>query len=110
VVTAANMHELIPAAELLHGDEQGRLRGCGLPGHRQKSREGRQDNGIQGGGATRQAHAPTRHIKRQAEDLIETAKADIHSKLEHPFRVIKQQFGFQKNRLRGLTKKLPDYP
>jgi IS5 family transposase len=38
------------------------------------------------------------------QDLIETAKAQIHSKVEHPFRVIKQQFGFQTTRLRGLAK------
>jgi IS5 family transposase len=38
------------------------------------------------------------------EDLIETAKAYISSKVEHPFRVIKQQFGFQKTRLRNLAK------
>jgi IS5 family transposase len=37
-------------------------------------------------------------------DLIEIAKAHIRSKVEHPFRVIKQQFGFQKTRLRGLAK------
>ena len=38
------------------------------------------------------------------QDLIETAKAHIRSKVEHPFRVIKLQFGFQKTRLRGLAK------
>jgi IS5 family transposase len=38
------------------------------------------------------------------QDLIETAKAHMRSKGEHPFRVIKQQFGFQKTRLRGLAK------
>ena len=38
------------------------------------------------------------------QDLIETPKAHICSKVEHPFRVIKQQFGFQKTRLRGLAK------
>ena len=38
------------------------------------------------------------------QDLIETAMAHIRSKVEHPFRVIKQQFGFQKTRLRGLAK------
>ena len=38
------------------------------------------------------------------QDLIETPKAHIRSKGEHPFRVIKQQFGFQKTRLRGLVK------
>jgi IS5 family transposase len=38
------------------------------------------------------------------QDLIETAKAHIRSKVEHPFRVIKQQFGFQKTRLHSLAK------
>jgi IS5 family transposase len=38
------------------------------------------------------------------QDLIETAKARIRPKVEHPFRVIKQQFGFQKTRLRGMVK------
>jgi len=37
-------------------------------------------------------------------DLIETAKAHIRAKVEHPFRVIKQQFGFQKTKLRGMAK------
>jgi len=37
------------------------------------------------------------------QDLIETAKAHVRAKVEHPFRVIKQQFGFQKTRLRGLA-------
>jgi transposase, IS5 family len=38
------------------------------------------------------------------QDLIEAAKAHVRAKVEHPFRVIKQQFGFQKNGLRGLAK------
>ena len=38
------------------------------------------------------------------QDLIETAKAHVRAKGEHPFRVIKQQLGFQKTRLRGMAK------
>ena len=38
------------------------------------------------------------------QDLVEGAKAHIRAKVEHPFRVIKQQFGFQKTSLRGLVK------
>ena len=38
------------------------------------------------------------------QGLIERAKANNRSKGEHPFRVIKQQFGFQKTRLRGFSK------
>lgn len=38
------------------------------------------------------------------QDLIETAKAHIRSKGGHPFRVIKQEFGFQKTGLCGMVK------
>jgi IS5 family transposase len=53
------------------------------------------------------------HCKRRAlpetpegrvDDLIETAKAHFRAKVEHPFSVIKRQFGFQKTRLRGMLK------
>ena len=37
-------------------------------------------------------------------DLVETAKGHIRSNVEHPFRVIKQQFGVHKTRLRGMAK------
>ena len=36
------------------------------------------------------------------DDLVETAKAHMRAKVEHPFRVIKWQFGFKKIRLRGM--------
>jgi IS5 family transposase len=35
---------------------------------------------------------------------VEQIKASIRAKVEHPFRVIKQQFGYAKVRYRGLTK------
>lgn len=38
------------------------------------------------------------------ENWLETAKAHIRTKVEHPLRVIKQQWGFQKTRLRGMAK------
>ena len=38
------------------------------------------------------------------DDLVETAKTHIRAKGEHPFRVIKRQFGFQKTCLRGMHK------
>jgi len=37
-------------------------------------------------------------------DKIEKLKAGIRAKVEHPFRVIKRQFGFTKVRYRGLLK------
>jgi IS5 family transposase len=35
---------------------------------------------------------------------IERLKASVRAKVEHPFRVIKRQFGFTKVRYRGLAK------
>jgi len=40
------------------------------------------------------------------ENLVETAKAHIRVKVEDSFGVIKQQFSFQKTRLRGMAKNL----
>ncbi len=37
-------------------------------------------------------------------NLIEMAKAHIRAKGENPFRFVKQQFSFQKTRLRGMAK------
>ena len=37
-------------------------------------------------------------------DKIEKLKASVRAKVEHPFRVIKRQFGYTKVRYRGLAK------
>ena len=37
-------------------------------------------------------------------DQLDTVKARIRAKVEHPFRVIKCQFGHRKGRYRGLAK------
>ncbi|MCX5940722.1 MAG: IS5 family transposase [Cyanobium sp. LacPavin_0818_WC50_MAG_67_9] len=104
VVTAANMHDLIPAAELLHGDEEVVYGDAGYQGIAKRPEMA---------GKTTEFRVAMRPGKRRGlpdtpegrmQDLIETAKARIRSKVEHPFRVIKQQFGFQKTRLRGLAK------
>ncbi|WP_312300472.1 transposase, partial [Stutzerimonas nitrititolerans] len=40
----------------------------------------------------------------KAKRKIEKAKAQVRAKVEHPFRVIKRQFGYVKTRFRGLAK------
>jgi len=40
------------------------------------------------------------------QDQLEATKAHVRAKVEHLFRVIKKQFGFQKARLRGLAKNI----
>jgi IS5 family transposase len=37
-------------------------------------------------------------------DEIERLKAGIRAKVEHPFRILKRQFGYVKTRYRGLAK------
>jgi IS5 family transposase len=37
-------------------------------------------------------------------DQIERLKAGIRAKVEHPFRILKRQFGYMKTRYRGLMK------
>ncbi|WHZ11509.1 MAG: Mobile element protein [Burkholderiaceae bacterium] len=49
----------------------------------------------------------TSHTKIQTLpilDKLEHVKASIRAKVEHPFRVIKRQFGYVKVRYRGLAK------
>ncbi len=104
VTTAANVHDLITAAELLHGDEEVVYGDAGYQGIAKRPE-------MAGHSAT--FRVAMRPGKRRAlpdnadgklQDLIEVAKAHVRAKVEHPFRVIKQQFGFQKTRLRGLAK------
>jgi IS5 family transposase len=47
-----------------------------------------------------------KHAGQMGEFLnkAEKLKAGIRAKVEHPFRVIKRQFGYMKTRYRGLTK------
>ena len=104
VVTPANVHELTPVAELRHSEEEVVYGDAGYQGIAKRPEMA---------GKTAEFRVAMRPGTRKAlpdtpdgrvQDLIETAKAHIRSKVEHPFRVIKQQFGFQKTRLRGLAK------
>jgi IS5 family transposase len=102
--TAANVHDLIPATELFHGEETVAYADAGYQG--MTNRPEMADKEIKSGVAMRPGK---RRVLPETPDgrlldLIETAKAHIRSKGEHPFRVIKQQFGFQKTRLRGMAK------
>ncbi|WP_153016419.1 transposase, partial [Pseudomonas syringae] len=45
-----------------------------------------------------------RSVLYKAIRKIEKAKAQVRAKVEHPFRVIKRQFGYEKVRFRGLAK------
>lgn len=49
-------------------------------------------------------HLSKRSVLYKARRKIEKVKAQARAKVEHPFRVIKRQFGYVKTRFRGLAK------
>jgi len=104
VTTAVNVHDLTPASELLHGDENVVYGDAGYQGIAKRAEKA---------GSSAEFRVAMRPGKRRVlpdtpeaglPDLIEPARGHIRSKVEHPFRVIKQQCGSQKTRLRGLAK------
>jgi IS5 family transposase len=101
--TAANVCDLNVAGALLHGEEKAAFG----------------DAGYQGVHKRDEALGPTWHValrpakRRQLDktnifdamlDALERMKASVRAKVEHPFRVLKRQFGFTKVRYRGITK------
>ena len=104
VSTAANVHELNTASERLHGEEKVVYGDSGHLGI--EKREEFEYSHCQFRIAMRpgQRRALPDTAEGRLEDLFETAKAHLRAKVEHPFRVIKHQFGFQKTRYRGMKK------
>lgn len=102
--TGGHVNDVVEANSLLHGQETDVFA----------------DAGYQGAGKRPDAkpsvnwHIAMRPGKRKALDLssplaamieqVEKIKARIRAKVEHPFRVIKRQFGHVKVRYRGLAK------
>jgi len=103
--TYANVHELTPAADILLGEEKLVYRDAGYKGIEKRAEI--QSRGIRFRFAMRPGK---RRVlpdtpESRVDDRVETTKAHMGAKGEHTFRVIKQQFGFQKTRLRGMLKK-----
>jgi IS5 family transposase len=103
VGTSANVSDLNVAGQLLHGDEEVAFG----------------DAGYQGVHKRPEAKGPTWHVAMRpglrrtlnpfiepdfVAERVEKMKASIRAKVEHPFRVLKRQFGFTKVRYRGLRK------
>ena len=103
--TAANEHDLNHAAALLHGDEHFIGADAGYCGA--EKREELPDEGVEYFIAERPSKIRElkRHPRRNKDVLrLEYLKASIRAKVEHPFRIIKCQFGFVKTMYRGLKK------
>ena len=102
--TAANVHDLTPAVELLHGEETVVYADAGYQGIEKRAEMEGKGIGFRVAMRPGKRRALPDTPEGRVDDLIETAKAQIRAKVEHPFRVIKRQFGFQKTRLRGMLK------
>ena len=102
--TPANVNDVTQAAALLHGDEQVVFADSGYQGA-DKRPEAR--HGVNWHIARRpSARKPyeKRALLGRLIDEAEHLTASVRAKVEHPFRVIKQQFGYAKVRYRGLAK------
>jgi len=100
--TAANEADIEQIADLLHGKEQHVWADSGYRGA--PARVDRED--LQWHIAARPsdiAKLPEGRDK-EATQKREHRKASVRAKVEHPFRVIKRQFGLAKVRFRGLAK------
>ena len=103
VGTAANVNDVTQAGRLLHGEEEAAFGDAGYQGvHKRPEAQGPQWHVAMRHGLTRKLNpfiAP--HF-----DALEREhwKASVRAKVEHPFRVLKRQFGYAKVRYRGLAK------
>jgi len=103
--TSGNAHDITQAHRLLHGSEKAVWADAGYQGVEKRP----------GADPDVTWHVAMRPGKRKTLktaggtmgellDKAEKLKASVRAKVEHPFRVIKRQFGFVKVRYKGLTK------
>jgi IS5 family transposase len=102
--TAANIGDVTMTHALLHGKEDTVLGDSGYTGADKRPE-------LEACKATFLIAAKRSKVKairnareRKQVERWETCKASLRSKVEHPFRVIKRQFGYTKVRYRGLAK------
>ena len=105
VGTAAHVNDVTQASKLLHGEETDAWGDAGYQGV-DKGEEFK-DSKVRWEVALRPGKRRALDPERELHQLLEKAeklKASIRAKVEHPFRVVKQQFGYAKVRYRGLAK------
>jgi IS5 family transposase len=102
--TAANVSDVTQAHKLLHGKEDVVFGDSGYTGV--EKREETQDVDAVFLIAEKPSAIRAMKTKREQRDAraLERWKASLRAKVEHPFRVIKRQFGDAKVRYRGIAK------
>ena len=103
--TAANVHDLDEAANLVRDDDEVAYADAGYQGA-QKRPEITGDehrSKIQWRVAARKGTLKTMHAHDRD---VESRQAGVRAKVEHPFLIVKRDFGFTKTRYRGIGKNL----
>jgi len=102
--TAGNVNDVVEANALLHGEETEVFADAGYQGAHKRADA---PEGVNWHVAMRPGKRRALDKTRRSHQLIdelERFKASVRAKVEHPFRVIKRQFGHVKVRYRGLKK------
>lgn len=103
--TAANVHDLDQAGALIRGDDHLVYADAGYQGI-----EKRPDISTGSHLSTVEFRVAARKgiLKKMTsfDRAIESRKAAVRAQVEHPFLILKRDFGFQKTRYRGLAKNL----
>ena len=86
--TAANVHDLTPAADLLHAEESVVYADAGYQGIEKRVEMEGKGIGFRVAMRPGKRRALADTPDGRVDDLIETAKAHIRAKVEHPFRVM----------------------
>ena len=102
--TAANVNDVTQAQALLHGDEK---EGFGDAGYQGAEKRPEAQGKVRWNIALRPGKRRTLDMGKEIDrlsDQLETLKARIRAKVEHPFHIVKNLFGLRKVRYRGLAK------
>lgn len=103
--TAANVHDLDEAANLVRDDDEVVYVDAGYQGAEKRPEIAEDEHLAQ----VRWRVAARKGVLKTMTDhdrAIESRKASIRAKVEHPFLVLKRDFGFTKTRYRGIGKNL----
>jgi transposase, IS5 family len=105
VGTAANVSDISQVDQLLHGEENMVGADAGYTGvEKRPEHDGRKVIWQVAARRSTYKKLDKNSVLYTAKRKIEKAKAQVRAKVEHPFRVIKRQFGYTKVRFRGLMK------
>jgi len=103
--TAANVHDLDESVNLVRDDDEVVYADAGYQGveRRREVAENEHLSGVEWRVAARKGWLKT---MPEHDRHLESRKASVRAKVEHPFLIIKRDFGFIKTRYRGIAKNL----